>query len=129
MTPKFVLHIDDDDDDRQHLKEVIESSNAYQLMQQTDGRKGLNFLEQAKSLGDLPSLIILDMNMPGVDGRDVLKKIKEDEVLNKIPVIVFTTSNGVNDRIFCKKYGVPMLVKPFTMKEFDVTVQKILEYA
>jgi CheY-like chemotaxis protein len=129
MSQRLIVHIDDDDDDCQLLKEAIEASNAYVLKQYSNGQEGLQYLEQVKVCGIIPSLIILDINMPVMDGREVVKRIKQDEVLKTVSTIVFTTSGGISDYEFCKTYKVPMLVKPFTVKEFDGIVQQILQLA
>jgi len=128
MSPKLVLHIDDDDDDLELMKDAIQSIDGFLLKQCSSGKEGLRFLEQAKTFGDLPCLIILDMNMPEMDGMYLVKKIKADEVLSKVPVIVFTTSNGLADHEFCKKHSVPMFVKPYALKDFNGVVQNILKH-
>lgn len=129
MPPKLILHIDDDDDDLAFMKDAIEQVDGYLLKQYSNGKEGLKFLEQAKAFGDVPWLIILDMNMPMMNGIEVVKKIKEDEVLNKVSVVVFTTSDGLVEHDFCKKHAVPMFVKPFCLKDFNRVVQKILNHA
>jgi len=128
MPTKLILHIDDDDDDLELMKDAIQSIDGLLLKQCSSGKEGLRFLEQAKTFGDLPCLIVLDMNMPVMDGMYLVKKIKADEVLSNVPVIVFTTSDGISDHEFCKKYAVPMFVKPYALKDFKSVVQKILNH-
>jgi CheY-like chemotaxis protein len=129
MSPKLILHIDDDDDDLQILREAIETNEAFLLKQYSNGKDGLRFLEQAKVLGDVPCLIILDMNMPVMNGKDVVLQIKNDKVLSHVSVIIFTTTTGFSDLEFCRKHAVSVIVKPFTINEFDVVVKKILSHA
>ncbi|HZI02321.1 MAG TPA: response regulator [Flavisolibacter sp.] len=129
MSPKLILHIDDDDDDLQILREAIETNEAFLLKQYSNGKDGLLFLEEAKVLGNVPCLIILDMNMRVMNGKDVVLQIKNDTALSHVTVIIFTTTTGFSDLEFCRKHAVTVLVKPYTINEYDVIVQKILTYA
>lgn len=128
MPPKLILHIEDDEDDRLMVQEVITSlGDAYLLRQVNNGVEAMSFLGQAKAFKDLPSLIIVDINMPLMDGREVVFHISKDPVLSKIPVVVFTTSSSPIDREFCKKYGVVLMIKPVRLNQFNETVHKVLE--
>jgi len=129
MSPKLILHIDDDDDDLQILREAIETNEAFLLKQYSNGKDGLLFLEEAKVLGNVPCLIILDMNMRVMNGKDVVLQIKNDTALSHVTVIIFTTTTGFSDLEFCRKHAVTVLVKPYTINEYDMIVQKILTYA
>ncbi|HZH00929.1 MAG TPA: response regulator [Flavisolibacter sp.] len=129
MSPKLILHIDDDDDDLQILREAIETNESFLLKQYSNGKDGLLFLEEAKVLGNVPCLIILDMNMRVMNGKDVVLQIKNDTALSHVTVIIFTTTTGFSDLEFCRKHAVTVLVKPYTINEYDVIVQKILTYA
>jgi CheY-like chemotaxis protein len=129
MSLKIILHIDDDDDDLQLIKEAIEQEDTYAIKQFSNGKEGLKYLEQAKALDTIPVLIILDMNMPVLNGKEMVKRIKEDEVIRRIPLIIFTSSAKFADQEFCKKYAVPLFVKPFMMKDFKGLVQEMLNHS
>src|SRR4051812_29994639 len=91
--PKIILHIDDDPDDRYFVKRAITSIDpSIMLREAQNGKKAIEFLNQARLFGDLPNLIILDINMPVMDGHDTYKEISKDPELSLIPIIVFTTS-------------------------------------
>lgn len=110
-----ILWADDDQDDLMLMREVIQSiTDDCNLIEMENGREVMNFLQAAKQTKDFPCLIVLDMNMPIMSGRDTLAAIKADEVLREIPLVVFTTSNSELDRVFCKRYGVVMHTKPLT---------------
>lgn len=126
---RTILHIDDDEDDREMVKNTIELADERFRVRQADcGRAGISFLQKAKESGELPSLVVLDLNMAGMDGKAVLKTIKQDCHLSKIPVIIFTTSSSELDKMFAKKEGVEMITKPSTLTDFSETVKRFLSY-
>ena len=63
------------------------------------------YLNEKMNNGRLPSIILLDLNMPRMGGKEALQKIKSDEVLKKIPVIIFSTSSLDTDIEHCYEYG------------------------
>jgi CheY-like chemotaxis protein len=98
----------------------------------SDGDEALQFL--AKSINPntsprKPSLVLLDLNLPGTDGRQVLAEMKEHEILNRIPVIILSTSNNENDIQYCFSKGVDKyLRKPISVDEFAETVRVIKKF-
>ncbi len=126
---KHILYIDDDDDDRQLVKEaILEIDHSLQLMEAPGGNEGLEFLKKAAQDKNLPCLVILDMNMPGMDGRETLIAIKNEKKYAKIPVVIFTTSSSKLDQTFCEKYGVEMITKPLNFSNLNTTIRKMLIY-
>ena len=99
-----------------------------------DGDEALEYLylrsEDTGSISEkLPGLILLDLNLPGTDGREVLAKIKTHERLKKIPVIVLTTSNDSRDIEKCYEWGANSYVhKPVDMSGFMTAIQRIKDY-
>jgi len=96
-----------------------------------DGEKAIKFLrkEDEYQKSPTPTLILLDLKMPKLDGFQVLKEIKSDDKLKSIPVIVLTTSDRDKDvedayRLGCNSY----IVKPVSFENFINTVVKIKEY-
>ncbi|MDQ8202102.1 response regulator [Pelagicoccus sp. SDUM812003] len=88
-----------------------------------NAREGLDFLQQRKDgpPEELPCMILLDLNMPGMDGRSALKEIKKDPKVCSIPVIVLTTSSSELDVDFCYHEGASTYIqKPV---EFDNLVK------
>ena len=77
----------------------------------------------------LPGLIMLDLNLPGTDGREVLKIIKSDLKLKKIPVVVLTTSNDIKDIEKCYQLGANSYIqKPVSFEGFINAITKLKEY-
>lgn len=87
----------------------------------TDGAEAMDYLNKKGEYKDrkCPSLIILDLNLPKKDGREILKETKNDEKLKRIPVVVLTVSSNVNDvNGSYDNYASAFLTKPNDLKEF-----------
>ena len=100
-----VFIVDDDEDDRVTMRDAFienQHKHNYVFMQSGDQLIG-HFADD--NFKKHPSLILLDLNMPGRDGRDVLKEIKKNDDLRPIPVIVVTTSSSAKDREMSYKLG------------------------
>lgn len=77
----------------------------------------------------VPGIILLDLNMPGIDGRDVLKEIKSNPALKKIPVVVLTTSNDTRDIEQCYAEGANSYIcKPVNVIGFFEAIQRLKDY-
>ncbi len=126
---KTVLHVDDDPDDRDLIAEAIKNADCNLLIhQEPDGHEGLSYLHQCKAEGHLPCLIILDMNMPRMDGKQASKLIKADQALSEIPLIVFTTSSYHVDTQYFKDQGIQMITKPTSLKNLSSVIHQLLEH-
>lgn len=120
--PISILVCDDDEDDRMLTRQALEDahiSNAVHFVE--DGEQLLDFLYQrgaySGETGEAPrpGLILLDLNMPKLDGREALKAIKEDESLRDIPVVVLSTSRLDEDIARSYQLGVnSFITKPVT---------------
>jgi CheY-like chemotaxis protein len=99
-----------------------------------DGDDALNFLHRRGPYADparapRPGVILLDLNLPGTDGRDVLAEVKADAALKAIPVIVLTTSSDERDVAGCYQAGANSYVqKPVSLERFFLAVQRLKEY-
>jgi len=117
---KTILYIDDDPDDRELLNITIgDLSPQLKLVEAENGLKGLEYLNHAKDSNELPCLVVIDINMPLLDGRQTLDRIREDELLKGLPVVIFTSSENPHDRSYFNRRGVQMISKPM-----DVTYLK-----
>ncbi|MGN6400468.1 MAG: response regulator [Flavisolibacter sp.] len=126
---RIVLHIDDDEEDRELFQEALLKLDATIKVQQAgSGKAALSFLKQSKEIGNLPCLIILDINMPGMNGKEVLKEIKKDQELASLPLILFTTSPESTYREFVKKENVQFITKPLTPSELINTAKGMLKH-
>ena len=84
---------------------------------------------QNTDINGLPSVILLDLRMPKVDGLEVLKSIKQDDDLKSIPVVILTTSESERDIETAYTYSVnSYLVKPMDFEEFETMIHDMLTY-
>lgn len=128
-----ILLVEDSPSDIQLIKEGFkESSFNHNLHVTTDGSEGIDFLKKTgKYEGNTvtPDFIILDLNLPKMNGREVLATIKSDEKLKRTPVMIFSSSNNEND--IMDTYGHHAncyLVKPINLDEFMETIKSIEEF-
>jgi CheY-like chemotaxis protein len=121
-----VLLIDDDHDDHEFFLEAVrEIDTSIKCMSMYDSEKALKFLKEQKD--QLPDLIILDTNMPKLNGRQILIELKNHPVLKKIPVVMYSTffsDRDAND--FAKLGAVHYLAKPSKFGDFRNSLIKIL---
>lgn len=129
-----ILMADDDEDDFLLTQRALKKSRLInQLIRVSDGEELLDYLRQKgkynKSNTKLPSFILLDLNMPRMDGREALKEIKSDPELKDIPVVVFTTSKAEEDIIKSYKLGVNSFVtKPVTFDSLIDVMKSLGNY-
>jgi len=129
MQKNTILWADDDADDLMLMREILLKHNRnYEIVEVRNGREALDFLQESKENGHLPCLIILDINMPIMDGKETLSIIKKTDAYKAIPVVVFTTSNSELDKLFCKKHQVEMITKPPHYKSLENAVLKLLNF-
>lgn len=125
----FLLLVDDDPDDIMLLRDAIESLEAkFFIAECKDGRNALNYIKEKQLEGILPCLIVLDINMPILDGREVLAILKSDTKLKNIPVVVFTTSSNPDDINYCAQFNVVLISKPFNLSQLEGIARKIISY-
>lgn len=104
-TTSKILYIDDDSDDCYFLGlSLSESGTNTNLICANDAQEAISYLNNT-DVAELPSLIILDLNMPRWDGRKTLNYIKKQPHLAKIPVIILSTSENKTDKDACALLG------------------------
>jgi DNA-binding response OmpR family regulator len=122
MIKHTIIYAENDFDDYFLLKSAFEYvRNDVDLVHVDDGWELLEHLQKIALPSLYPSLIILDINMHGVDGKETLKLLKATKRYNHIPVIMFTSSRNDSHRAFYKEQGVEMISKP---SAFDELVEK-----
>ncbi len=129
-----ILIADDDADDRMLTEEALkENKLTNELHFVEDGEQLLNFLQHKGGYtpenAPRPGLILLDLNMPKMDGREALKLIKADPKLKRIPVIILTTSKAEQDIIKTYDLGVNSFIsKPVTFENLVKLTRHIGNY-
>lgn len=127
---KLVLYADDDADDRTWVEEAFNAINAQLSVHFLEnGNEVLSFLQSA-AVPPLPSLIILDLNMPQLDGRQTLRHLKSHPVFRQVPVAVVSTSSNQLDREACYFLGAELfLVKPTSYAAWKDIMQELIPLA
>lgn len=122
----IVLYADDDVDDRTWVAEACKEVDcALDIHFVQNGKEVLSYLSQV-SPGHLPSLIVLDLNMPEMDGRQTLKKIKSITAYQDIPVAIVTTSSNKIDKEMCERLGASLyLTKPDSHREWKNIIKEL----
>ncbi|KAB2907397.1 MAG: response regulator [Ignavibacteriales bacterium] len=118
---EIILVIDDNADIRTFISEELRSD--YRVIEAADGTQGLNIAE-----GTIPDLVITDIMMPGIDGVELSRRLKQNELTNHIPVIILTAKAAFEDKIEGLESGADdYLVKPFKPIELRTRVKNLLE--
>jgi len=129
LTPLEILLIEDDPGDVELTKEAMEDSKLFtHLHVVEDGEEAMAFLKREGQYADAPKpdLILLDLNLPRKDGRQVLKEVKEDSDLKVIPVVILTTSSAEEDILRSYRLGANCYVtKPVGLEQFIKVVEAI----
>lgn len=124
-----ILLVEDSESDAELTLEALKSGKLKNVVHHVkDGAEALRYLFRQDEYvqAQRPDLILLDLNMPGVDGREVLKQIQQHEDLSLIPVVVMSTSS--QDKDILESYGYKAnsyVVKPIDLNEFFGVVQTI----
>jgi len=113
-----IIYAEDDEDDVQLVNECFASfSDVIEVRHACNGQEALELLENLHQQQITPCLIILDINMPVMDGKQALVKIKSHPVFKEIPAILFTTSNSRLDIAFAQNWGADFITKPLNYEE------------
>jgi len=132
MNNALIMLIDDDDNDVAIFKKALEKCHiANPLIVARDGEAALDCLRRRGRYAEaeLPSLIILDLNMPRYNGREILSRIKSDPALRHIPVAVMTSSEAEEDVARSYDLGANCYIrKPMDFREYEKTVAGIIEF-
>jgi CheY-like chemotaxis protein len=127
MLKKKVLLADDDADDREIFERVLGNKTDVDLIRSVEnGREVIEFLGKI-SPDELPNLIILDHNMPKMNGTETLGMIKSSSRYDGIAVVIYSTysDNGLVEK--CKKLGAAMVLsKPANIREYEAVIDKFL---
>jgi CheY-like chemotaxis protein len=131
----LILVVEDSDEDFEAFCRVMGEIESDSCVQRAcDGEDALDYLYQKGSYQDAklsprPSIILLDLNLPGTDGRDVIREIKKNQSLKTIPIVVLTTSSSPKDIETCYEFGAnSYLMKPMGLKKLKDAIAIFYQY-
>ncbi|MFL5772479.1 MAG: response regulator [Flavisolibacter sp.] len=125
----IILFVDDDPDDLEFYGESMMNAHAGLLIREArSGILALEYLRKAKEADELPCLIVLDVNMPVMSGKDTLLEIKKDKVLAEIPVVIFSTASNPREKEYFNEHEVAFFTKPCTFSEMESMTKQLLNY-
>ncbi len=127
-----ILLVEDDPGDVLIMREALDGNHLnHELHSVSDGEEALRFLRREEPFGDAPrpDLVLLDLNLPRLDGREVLRQLKGEDGLRSIPVVVLSTSEAEEDvarsyRLHANAY----VAKPVDFDEFVTIVRQIDDF-
>jgi len=131
--PANILLVEDDPGDQKLIRASLSDQRINNdLFITANAEQALDFLSHSKA-GDpeypKPDLILLDLNMPGMGGKDFLRHIKADDRLDTIPVVILTTSDSELDIVESYKlHAAGYIKKPVTLQEFRQLMAEMEEY-
>ena len=124
---RVILYADDDADDREFLFWAIRQlSPDTEVVLAENGVTALDYLN-ASTDKQLPCLVVLDLNMPLLDGRETYERMQEKPELKGIPTIVFTSSHNPNDKLLFNSFGVELISKPDDLSFLTRIAGRMLE--
>ena len=126
--PTTILYVDDDEDDREFLSEAFkEVAPEVEVVLAENGLKALDYLSAVKdNHTKLPSLIVLDINMPYLDGVQTFQRIKQEPELQRVPVVIFTSSENPSDKTLFSGFGVELITKPDNISYLNQIANRML---
>lgn len=119
---KKVLVVDDEKDFIRVIKQTLTDAG-YEVIVAFNGKEALEKVRE-----EAPDLMVLDINMPQMGGYEVCKKLRQDPLYKRIPIIMLTVKKGMDDKIKGMKLGSDeYMIKPFDPEELLLRVEKILQ--
>jgi CheY-like chemotaxis protein len=125
----LVLYADDDPDDLTLVTEAFQKySHNVEVVTVNDGIEALSYLKNLPEEEPSPCLVILDINMPRLGGKDVLKRVREIDRFEETPIILFTTSSMQQDKEFAVRYKAGFLSKPIDVRQMEVITDLFIDH-
>lgn len=117
-----VLAVEDNPGDARLIREALEEDDRVKVRVAWNGSEGLALLEE----GPPPDMILLDINLPGLGGLDLLSRIRAMPELERVPIVMFTSSQLIEDVRDAEARGADMfVVKPFDVLEYLSVLRRI----
>ncbi|GAC1419539.1 MAG: hypothetical protein NVS1B13_21310 [Flavisolibacter sp.] len=124
-----VVYADDDSDDLELVQQSFEQHTMnVKVVTFKNGSHVLSYLLSLTPLEPTPCLIILDINMPIINGKEVLMRLRQVDRLHTVPVVLFTTSSLPLDQDFAHQYNAGFITKPLGIKQMEMITDQFIEH-
>ena len=122
-----ILFIEDDTIETMKLNRTIAKlGEKHTIIQANNGEEALRILKEDQRL---PDIILLDLNMPRMNGIEFLQILKKDEILKYLPTIILTTSENRTDLLECYRIGIAgYVIKPLKYEDYEEKIKKVIAY-
>ena len=129
MKSRYIIFADDDADDLELITGFFKQYNRnVNVLEFKDGKEVLKFLDDFALNADLPLLIVLDINMPRLNGKETLAAIRKHPRYQYIPVVIYTTSNNSADEDYCRQLGASWVSKSSTVDGVKQVAKVLAEF-
>lgn len=129
QSKRVVLYADDDPDDIDFVREAFSRhAKDIELKTFSSAIELLQFIPEQDQEDSLPCLIILDINMPQMNGKDAVKQLRDMDRYGDVPIVLFSTSTSPHDIYFAKYFKAGFLTKPLSERQMDIIVEKFLDH-
>jgi CheY-like chemotaxis protein len=132
MSSKIILLVEDNPSDINLTKRALEKARIMnELVVAEDGEEALDYLFGigkffGRNIQELPALVLLDLKLPGIDGLEVLKRIRENPIIHRQPVVILTSSKEEQDVVKSYDLGVNSYIrKPVDFYQFAEAIQNL----
>lgn len=121
-----VLFIEDDMIETMKMQRAISKfQSKHKIIEAKNGEEAMDILKK----GNLPDIILLDLNMPRMSGIEFLSILKADEKLKYLPTIILTTSENRIDLLKCFEIGIAgYIIKPLKYEDYEAKLKRVFEY-
>ena len=126
-----VVIVEDSDADFYAMRRVLQKALPCEIVRCSTGNEALDYLFRRGTYpkAAVPSLILLDLNLPGKDGRSILAQVKQDKKLCATPVVIVSTSDNPADVMYCYTNGCSgYVVKALSFERFSLALQTLCSY-
>ena len=125
-TKSLVLYVDDDKDDIEVVREAFEPYQNIELVTFSESYAFLHYLIKDKTSSRIPSLMLIDINMPVLSGKELLTMLRSYDHLKNVITVLYTTSNFHADQSFAKRLNAKFVTKPVERQKLNATIEDLL---
>ena len=125
----IVVYADDDPDDIELVEDAFKQfANNVEVITFSDGSQALSYLKSLTEADPFPCLVILDINMPVLNGKETLIRLRQVEKFADVPVVLFTTSSMPLDKSFAERYKAGFITKPLGYEQMEVITKEFIDH-